>query len=106
MGIALRHLLPTHILIDVFVYSSHLSDSASAQIFTLREQISVMKRKLENSMQRYCRYLVSKSVPEDMAQGLALKAQSEPKDHPHCKRIFQDHQELVEKQSQMDRCSS
>ena len=107
MGIGLRHLLLTHILIDIFVYSSHLSDSVSVQKFTLDEQISVLKRQLKKSMDKYSRLLVSQSgVPEDTAQGLALKARFEPRDNPHCKRIFQDHQELVEKQSQMDRCSS
>ena len=91
---------------NIHVCSTHLCKCFSVQGFTLHEQLSLLETKLKNSMDKYCLDLVSQGVPEDDAQDLALKARSKPKEHPRCKRIYQDYQELVKKQSQIDRFGS
>jgi len=43
-------------------------------ILSLKKQVRLFEKKLKNSMDQYCRFLVSHGVPKDLAQGLAMKA--------------------------------
>ena len=86
--------------------STHPCDRWSVQVISLQKQVLLLKKKLKNSMEQYCRSLVSQGVPEDTAEELAMKAQLKLHDDPLRKRIYKDFQELSAKQSDLDTCRS
>ena len=86
--------------------STHPCDRLSVQVISLEKQVLLLKNKLKNSMDQYCQFLVSQGVPEDVAEGLAVKAQLKTANNPRCKRIHKDYQELMTKKSELDACRS
>ena len=74
------------------------------QVMSLKKQVLLLEEKLNNSKDQYCRSLVSQGVPKEVAEGLAVKAQSKLQDHRLCKRIYKDYQELMAKNADLDAC--
>ena len=72
------------------------------QVMSLQKQVLLLEEKLNNSKDQYCRTLVSQGVPEDVAEGLAVKAQSKLHDDRLRKRIYTDYQELMTKKTELD----